>query len=406
MLRKAPFMLIGTCLVSSCASGSPSDLSAGQQDIPAAAGTLGLDSPTGNGPYVGPRPPSAVVQLALGGHMSFALLHDGTVMAWGGAASPLSDWIWPPARVAGLDHIVYLAAGGSHACAVRADRTLICWGSNPFGELGNGSANGGDDWSWIPPGKVPGLTDVLSVACGMAHTCALRVDGTVWCWGEGSGGAIGNGSLSDVYVPTKVVGIKTAVEIEAGPHFTCARLDDGSASCWDPEAVLQNLGGYVGLASQLFPPSTVVELAATMGGVCGRYGDDSLRCLGAFPFLVEPGKSDTPIPLPGIASASRIVAQHYNNCTLSKDGAVQCWGNYNFSIHLNSTDFHASPEHPWIPISAKVTQIAVGTEHGCAIMDNGTVQCWGSNGYHELGDGTDQDSMDARTVLWAQPPPK
>lgn len=141
-------------------------------------------------------PPSGVVQIAAGDNHACARTVDGSAMCWGhnesgqvgiGSRSPAE----PAAKVPGLSGILQIAAGRAHTCAVLSDRTISCWGSNESGQLGLGTSAAGD--FRLNPITVPGLTDVAEVSLGATHTCAARVDGQVYCWGEGY---IGDGTIT------------------------------------------------------------------------------------------------------------------------------------------------------------------------------------------------------------------
>jgi alpha-tubulin suppressor-like RCC1 family protein len=82
-----------------------------------------------------------------------------------------------------------VAAGGAHTCAITAERTVVCWGANDDGQLGDGGTQAS-----AAPVAVAGLTDAARLRAGAAHTCAQRMDGTVWCWGANFAGQLGDGA--------------------------------------------------------------------------------------------------------------------------------------------------------------------------------------------------------------------
>ncbi|MCK9249732.1 MAG: hypothetical protein M0P31_12270 [Solirubrobacteraceae bacterium] len=123
-----------------------------------------------------------------------------------------------------------LAAGFSHACAivVGPDRRVRCWGADYAGQLGGGVAGPARNETV----EVPGLSDARSLVAGDEHTCALRGDGTVECWGAGARGQLGTGTTPAVQGPTPVPLGDDAVALYAGGDQTCATLADGTTSCW------------------------------------------------------------------------------------------------------------------------------------------------------------------------------
>ena len=83
-----------------------------------------------------------------------------------------------------------IAAGTFDTCAIKSDDTLWCWGSNEFGNLGDGTTTGS-----LVPVEVP-IGSVSAVAMGFDHACAIKTDGTLWCWGRNDGGQLGDGTTN------------------------------------------------------------------------------------------------------------------------------------------------------------------------------------------------------------------
>jgi alpha-tubulin suppressor-like RCC1 family protein len=133
-------------------------------------------------------------------------------------------------------------AGFNHTCAVKADGTAWCWGRNNNGQLGNNSDLDSGD-----PVQVSGLANASKIWANQNHTCALKSDATVWCWGRNSAGQLGNDSQIDSWVPVQVVGrdgvglLQNVVEVATGLNHTCARDTTGAMYCWG-----QNSNGALG----------------------------------------------------------------------------------------------------------------------------------------------------------------
>lgn len=183
---------------------------------------------------------SKVKDVSAGGMHTCALLASGKVWCWGWnfdgelgrgtdyLSLPLSSDIYKnayplPAEVVGLSNIVEIAAGGSHTCARRSDKTIYCWGSNQYGQIGIVSRVRGNV---TRPAQVPGIKNARSIAAGAYHTCALLDDGHVACWG----GVDGPYTVKPVLIPN----IVNAVEIMAGNKTTCVQLagKKGEVICW------------------------------------------------------------------------------------------------------------------------------------------------------------------------------
>jgi alpha-tubulin suppressor-like RCC1 family protein len=130
-----------------------------------------------------------------------------------------------PTRV-NLDNIAQISAGGIHTCASKIDGTLWCWGNNTYGQLGIGSTA----YASSTPKQLY-FGSVSKLSAGRDHTCASKIDGTLWCWGSNRFGQLGIGSTINTNAPKQLYFDKTA-EISAGMHSTCASKTDGTLWCW------------------------------------------------------------------------------------------------------------------------------------------------------------------------------
>jgi len=92
-----------------------------------------------------------------------------------------------------------IAAGSLHSCALRTNGTVACWGANGSGQLGDGTTT-----DRLTPVPVVGLSDATAIAAGDRHSCALRTDGTVACWGADHSGGVGDGTTTDRLTPVLV----------------------------------------------------------------------------------------------------------------------------------------------------------------------------------------------------------
>jgi alpha-tubulin suppressor-like RCC1 family protein len=206
---------------------------------------------TGGRTPVGPLPPSAVeapppVPAAAphpahqGGHGGPGGGHHG---AGGGhpppphPAGPKSPVVVAAARrVAGLKGVAEIALGAAHSCARLTDGSVMCWGANEAGQLGDGSTA-----ERRAPAKVPALKGAMGLALGRAHTCALLQGGKVACWGDNALGQLGDGSTEARRKPTTVADLGNVSGVAAHGDHTCAWLNDGSVRCWG-DGVAGDLG--------------------------------------------------------------------------------------------------------------------------------------------------------------------
>jgi len=175
--------------------------------------------------------------VAAGFHSGFALLNDGTVRAWGAnEAGDLGDGTHvgspTPVRVVGLSHVVQVATAGDHALALLENGTVYTWGGDFWGNLGNGTRDASEGVSHPIPQQVPGLQSVVAVAAGGGDDLAVLANGTVLGWGEDKNGQLGDGSTATKLVPTPVqnlAGVR-AVAIGGVPSLgghMLALLNDG-----------------------------------------------------------------------------------------------------------------------------------------------------------------------------------
>jgi len=115
-------------------------------------------------------------------------------------------------------------------CACTRAGTVLCWGNNSTGQLGDGTR---DDRA--TPGPVRGITDAIDVAVGNAHACALHRSGAVSCWGRNEFGVVGDDTMGPATVRTEPVlalRITDAVELALGDAHSCARRRSGEVTCW------------------------------------------------------------------------------------------------------------------------------------------------------------------------------
>jgi alpha-tubulin suppressor-like RCC1 family protein len=198
--------------------------------------------------------------IAAGGDgLDCAVYAGGLVACWGdaGTGAQYGDGSVTPgaarfAIVQGIGNAQAVAVGGDFACALLSDGSVSCWGAGPV-VLGPGAVLSSCMGApCVPtPSPVRGLTDVMGISAGLEHVCALRVGGTIVCWGANDDGALGDGTMTASSTPVFVRGIADAVAVSAGWRYTCALSAAGNVSCWG-----RNLFGQLGngkTSDSLFP---------------------------------------------------------------------------------------------------------------------------------------------------------
>jgi len=312
-----------------------------------------------------------------------------------GPVSALLVCALAPAAAAGVRPTL-VAAGEAHSCVLTRGGTVLCWGANASGQLGDGSTT-----QRLTPVAVIGLTNAeTSVVAGQSHTCAITTGGGVVCWGENGDGQLGNNSTTDSPTPVQVSGLTSGVTaLAGGGNHTCA-ISGGELKCWG-----RNTEGQVGIGNYTTPqltPITVTGMAAGVVAVtagythtCAIVGSGALRCWGAGGNgQLGTGTQTTynvPVDVSGLGSGVTAVAAGWRTtCALTTGGAAQCWGyNANGQVGIGTTtpNYVLSPMAV-VGLSSGVTALAGGRYHTCALTTGGAVLCWGYNGDGELGDGT------------------
>ena len=165
---------------------------------------------------------------------------DHTLWCWGyNGSGELGDGTTTDSAVPVQEHThasdwAAVSAGEDHTCAVKTDHTLWCWGNNDSGELGDG---GTTTDSAVPVQEHTHASDWAAVSAGGDHTCAVKTDHTLWCWGNNDSGELGDGTTTSSAVPVQEhshasdwAGVSAAVN--AGEDYTCAVKTDHTLWCW------------------------------------------------------------------------------------------------------------------------------------------------------------------------------
>ena len=354
-----------------------------------------------------------------------------------------------------------IVAGKAHTCALLDDATVKCWGSGEEGQLGLGDTQGrgddpgemGDSLSTVPlgAGAVP-----VALAAGYAHTCALLADATLKCWGSNWDGALGlgdsehrgdgPGEMGDSLSTVPLGEGRKVTRVRTGSFHTCALLDDGGLRCWG-----QNQDGQLGqgdserrgdgpgeMGAALLPiaiasgesatcapaggaggkeectglPAGVCPVAAIAAGQahsCALLAGGAMKCWGAneqgqlglgdtFPRAEEPGELGNALPVIelGEVPAVAVAARGDHTCALSASGALRCWGE-SPEGQLGLGDTASRGDKPGemgahlpavdLGTGAEPRALALGWGHACVLLEGGSVKCWGQGHRGQLGLG-------------------
>lgn len=349
---------------------------------------------------------SVVPGLALGSSHSCAIRSDGTLRCWGsninygevgdgGSANRAS-----PVAVAGLPTAKAVASAYLHACAIDSAGATKCWGANVFGGLGDGTTVDSN-----VPVTVSGLSnDVVDIATGAYHSCALRSNGSVACWGYNSSGQLGVGDNDNRTTPVDVINLGAAVvQLAAGGNQTCALLADGKLKCWgaarigDGTITSRNLPTHIVALG-----GTVARVAVGTSNICALLVGGGIQCWGSNG-AGQLGDGTTtaralPTTVPGVTNATTVSTNGSETCVVASGGA-QCWGSGIYGKlgdgvvqSINTT------AQPVTGLATGVSDVRVGGNHVCALTVGGGVRCWGRNTEGQLGDGSFGVALTPTTV--------
>lgn len=283
-------------------------------------------------------------------------LGDGSFM---GSTTPV------PVQLAGS--AVALCAGDSHACAIvrepgvapgdAGSGDLYCWGANAEGQLGQDDPFPDPGVSRAVPVQVAAGEEWSSVSCGQGHTCAIRDDGSLWCWGRNSSGELGLGAgvPEQLRAPQRVGSDVDWVSVAAGQHHTCGIRGSvegevgGNLWCWGA-----NASGQLGSS------------------------DDTVR--------------HEPASVPGQSSVLHVTTDTFHTCVLRLGGQLLCAGR-NAEGQLGTGDIEPRPL--FADIDGRWTHVVAGRFHTCAVDEDGAGACTGANAAGQLG----QANSERRSVF-------
>ncbi|AKV04776.1 hypothetical protein AKJ09_11439 [Labilithrix luteola] len=298
-------------------------------------------------------------------------------------------------------------------CALLADGTVACWGTNAGGELGDGDDAGGSDS--VTPLRVPGLSNIVK----LAHTCAIDKDGASWCWGTGPFDPAEGDAAAPITVartPVKLA-IPSATAIDMSPTVICA-LTGGEILCWGKNATGQ-VAPYetapwiarVAAQPMALPAGAPVRDLAVGAATFALRDDGTVVSWGANPPLgrVSPLSPD-PYPAPiVIRDVTDIDVARTDACAVS-NGTGYCWGpqtdpGYSAGRLVRALPAPVVTPEPITRIATTptLTTSSYGTIHPepyrwCAVGISGAAYCWGSNDSGQAGDGKTDYAWDAVKV--------
>jgi alpha-tubulin suppressor-like RCC1 family protein len=311
----------------------------------------------------------------------------------------------PPKVPTGLSQV---SGGYDGACVVTLTAQLWCWGTNKWGNLGNGATGGTDPY----PGRASMAVPIEQVSTGGQTTCALTPDGpgpgaAAWCWGANEYGQVGDGTtVSPRPTPAPVQSLGRVTQVAAGQTASCAIILAGIVKCWG-----WNKAGELGdnSTNESSKPVSVsgltgvVQLALGASFACALTDAGSVYCWG-WNTVGELGDGSTktshvPVAVSGIGGANPAVAIAAGNvsaCAVLLGGQVRCWGD-NSAGELGDPSAGVQSSIP-VPVSGFSSDGQISANPNgvavCALNTNQQASCWGDNYFDELGDGANGGQRD------------
>jgi len=333
--------------------------------------------------------------LAAGADYTLAIRSDGIAWGWGkNSSGQTGDGTTTTPRllpriVGGLTGAAAITAGDRHSHALTTDGTLVGFGSNTNGRLGDGTTT-----QRLLPTAITSVSAIVSVSNGGDHTLALKGDGTVYAWGYNIYGQLGDGTTTQRLSPTLNSGLTSVAAVAAGEEFSLALRQNGTVAAWG-----RNNSGQLGNTTTtnssvpvaVASISTATAVSAGHSHALALLADRTVRSWGYnFDGQLGDGTTTTrssPVEVVGLQDIVAIGAGASFSIALKDDGTVWSWGD-NWSGSLGdgtTTDRSAAAQ---IAVLSDIVQIAVGSYHALAITSDGVVYAWGRNLEGQLGDGT------------------
>jgi hypothetical protein len=327
------------------------------------------------------------IQVGSGWDRTCMVSPDGVARCWGYDLSG-----GPSIETIQGARLKSISVGSYQVCGIILRGAAYCLGSNGYGQLGNGTKTD----SYTSAQRVQGGLTFVSLSAGQGHTCGVTTDFSVYCWGMGENGQLGNNSRENSFVPVKVSSVELAFEsVSAGWLYTCALTTSGTLYCWG------GLGGNLNFGSGVPVDASdglkFKSISAGMNHLCGVTPEGSAYCAGSNEFGELGNGSDVPGSDKFVAVKGQLTFKSVSasiggfTCGLTITKAVYCWGLNNFGQLGNG-----STKNSDIPVAVsgglKFASISKGNVHACGVTIDDAIYCWGSNISGAIGPGSPKES--------------
>jgi alpha-tubulin suppressor-like RCC1 family protein len=336
------------------------------------------------------------IKIVTGSQHTCAVTLLGSVSCWGyNQYGQVGDETiidrFSPTNTKGLTAVGKVSAGEFHSCAIM-NSGVKCWGDNEWGQLGNGTTTG-----MLVPVDVYSLsTGAKAVTTGANHSCAVTTSGGIKCWGDNEVGQLGDGTRTNRLTPVDVIGLTTGVlAVSAGSNYTCALVSNGGVKCWG----INNNGELGdGTTTIRLTPTNVIGLTSGVTDFAAGYGatcailNGGMKCWGTNLWgQLGDGTKTTqliPVDVSNLTGGVMTIGVGYGAaCAVMNGGALKCWGhNLYGQIGDGTTTDRLVPTDVY-GLSSGVLEVSGGRYHTCALMNSGSVKCWGYNNHGQVGAG-------------------